>query len=405
MKKHPAISARTLILTILALPIFAFGQGTLTPPGAPAPTMKTLAQVEARTIINSTNTPGDATNSFIISAPGSYYLAGNITGVASKSGIQVSADDVTVDLNGFALIGVPSSGDGINVSGTRTNLAIRNGTVRGWAGDGIVTTGADNGRYHDLRLSANGGRGLACGPNSMVSNCAARGNSANGIQALGGSTISGCTAEANTGDGINALDGSSVSGCTALNNGTSGIVAGVGSLITACTAYANGQHGINVADSSNVNDCAVRSNGEDGIVTGFDCIVSRCAVRRNDGNGIVASTGNTVNECTVGFNGADGIVVEADCLITRNNCRQNGRLGSGSGIRVTGGSQNCIEANNATGNADIGFLLQTAGNILIRNTARANFANYAVTSGNTVGPIFPGSDPITTDNPWANLNY
>src|SRR6478735_5297203 len=80
----------------------AFGQGALTPPGAPAPTMKSLDQVEARTIVNSTNTPGDASNTFIISAPGSYYLTGNLTGVSGKSGIQINADDVSLDLNGFS---------------------------------------------------------------------------------------------------------------------------------------------------------------------------------------------------------------------------------------------------------------------------------------------------------------
>ena len=42
--------------------------------------MKTLDQVEARIIVNATNTPGDGTNSYIISAPGSYYLTGNIAG-------------------------------------------------------------------------------------------------------------------------------------------------------------------------------------------------------------------------------------------------------------------------------------------------------------------------------------
>src|SRR4051812_44068330 len=89
-------------------------QGPLAPPpGVPAPTMKTLDQVEPRREVNATNTPGNATNLFIISAPGSYYLSGNITGVAGKSGILISADSVTLDLNGFALIG-GGSGAGIS---------------------------------------------------------------------------------------------------------------------------------------------------------------------------------------------------------------------------------------------------------------------------------------------------
>jgi len=47
-----------------------FAQGSLTPPGAPAPMMKSLDQIEARTPIDAAHTPGDPNNQFIISAPG-----------------------------------------------------------------------------------------------------------------------------------------------------------------------------------------------------------------------------------------------------------------------------------------------------------------------------------------------
>src|SRR5262245_46218450 len=66
-------------LTILAVLPFAAlvlaprrlrAQGALTPPGAPAPTMKTLDQLEPRIPINATNTPGDATSVYKITVPG-----------------------------------------------------------------------------------------------------------------------------------------------------------------------------------------------------------------------------------------------------------------------------------------------------------------------------------------------
>ena len=56
----------------------AFAQGSLTPPGLPAPTMKSADQIEPRTIVNAVNTPGDANNLFIITNSGSYYLTTNL---------------------------------------------------------------------------------------------------------------------------------------------------------------------------------------------------------------------------------------------------------------------------------------------------------------------------------------
>ena len=90
-------------LLLSALPVFsfsAFAQGSLTPPGAPAPTMKTLQQVEPRTPISALP--------FTISNSGSYYLTANLTGAAGSDGITILASDVTLDLNGFTMTGVRS---------------------------------------------------------------------------------------------------------------------------------------------------------------------------------------------------------------------------------------------------------------------------------------------------------
>jgi hypothetical protein len=105
IKFHIAASVST-VLTLHS----ALGQGALTPPGAPAPVMKSLDQIEARTIVNSANTPGDGTNLFIISQPGSYYLTANVVpfrflGGTAKNGIEITANNVTLDLNGFAMQG------------------------------------------------------------------------------------------------------------------------------------------------------------------------------------------------------------------------------------------------------------------------------------------------------------
>ena len=93
MKKSAFLLPVALLLT--ALPCAA--QGPLSPPGAPAPTMKTLEQIEPRTPISSAG--------YVISNSGSYYLTSNLTAGAGEVGITVSADDVTIDLNGFTLTG------------------------------------------------------------------------------------------------------------------------------------------------------------------------------------------------------------------------------------------------------------------------------------------------------------
>src|SRR4051812_5162311 len=111
---------RLALLIVASGTVQLFAQGPLSPPpGVPTPTMKTLDQVEPRKEINATNTPPTGFSIFTISAPGSYYLSGNITGVSGKFGILIQVDDVDLDLNGFTLTGVSGSLAGIRAVGGR----------------------------------------------------------------------------------------------------------------------------------------------------------------------------------------------------------------------------------------------------------------------------------------------
>lgn len=106
-------------------------QGPLTPPGAPAATMKTLDQVEARTVVNAVNTPTDGASAFAITQPGSYCPTGNLT-VLSGNTTGISASAVTLDLNGFTIAstGAVANGKTINAV-TGQDLVIHLGYLRG----------------------------------------------------------------------------------------------------------------------------------------------------------------------------------------------------------------------------------------------------------------------------------
>ena len=198
----------------------AFGQGALTPPGAPAPTMKTLAQLDAKL---EPRTP-IAAIPYTISAPGSYYLTTNLTGVSGQSGITISNNNVTLDLNGFALTGVAGSFIGVVISGTWTNDTIRNGSISGWPGNGAdgfsFSANSRSECWEHLSVSANGGQGIYAG-NASVRDCLSFGNSGIGIFVSPG-FVTGCRAQNNGQSGIYVnLPGSQVIGNNCIGNNTS----------------------------------------------------------------------------------------------------------------------------------------------------------------------------------------
>jgi hypothetical protein len=105
MKRSLLDRASWAVSGALAIALIASFAGVVRggPLDPPAPPASTLPLVEPRTPIRQ---PASAAGfPIVISAPGSYYLAENITGVAGSAGIWIFANGVTLDLNGFALTG------------------------------------------------------------------------------------------------------------------------------------------------------------------------------------------------------------------------------------------------------------------------------------------------------------
>lgn len=204
MKTQCQLAALALFLTGLVGHFNVVrAQGSLTPPGAPVASMKSLDQIEPRIPVDSAHTPGDGSYLYIISQPGSYYLTNNINGVAAKYGIEITASRVTLDLNGFSLVGVSAAKSGIVVfSSTQTNIVIRNGSISGW---GVNYNGIEsNGRnvlYERLAISGNT-IGLQASTGSVIRDCIVSDNGLIGIYVTG----SGCVVMNNELIGNNTLN-------------------------------------------------------------------------------------------------------------------------------------------------------------------------------------------------------
>jgi hypothetical protein len=224
----------TLVTGVLALACgagYLVGQGSLTPPGAPAPIFKTLDQTEPRTPLSTAGTPGDADSVFRISVSGSYYLTGNLIAVAGKHGIEIAASGVTIDLMGFSLQGVAGSLDGIHLGGS-DDIHIHNGHVIGWAGAGLKSdVGSFNAMIEDIVFHNNAGGGIAVDDRALIRRCIVSGGTGVGIQTGDNAHISECTIQGAAGGGIVAGQNGIVRNCILQQNGLISIQTNAGNLI------------------------------------------------------------------------------------------------------------------------------------------------------------------------------
>ncbi len=367
--------------------------GPLDPPAGPVTSSyKTLNEVEPRTPIGPSTTPGDADALYRIVKPGSYYLTGPVTGVSGKKGIEIAVNNVSIDLCGFALEGVTGSLAGIDTTAGGNNLSVSNGVIRNWDADGIrlyVSTTARGYRLTNLHASGNAIAGFRVGAGAVFSDCASSTNGGDGFVVVGNGTMDNCSATGNTGTGYMMFYGSTLRGCSASENGA---------------------HGFRLNEYITAQGCSAYLNGQDGFSATFGCSITGCSSNKNTESGFDVGNGCTVSHCSAASNSADGITTSTGTFIINNNCASN----TESGIRVFG-SDSRIEGNNVRASLR-GINVDSVGNIILRNTAASNsVVNYSIVSGNvcyavtavttgTFNGSSGGAQPGSTD-PSVNFSY
>ena len=445
---------KTKILRSLALAAFlstinselstAFAQGSLTPPGAPAPTMKTLAQIEPRTPISSAP--------FTISIPGSYYLTTNV--FASSNAIVITANGVTLDLGGWTITSTApnaaTGGTAILLGGTPAlhDITILNGHIRGGVTNngGVFSGGGfNNGITYSLnspvnvlvsRVSVTGCLNLGIffinGDSDVVEFCTVRTIGFEGIQAsivksceavdcgnygIIGDQISDCSGAATgTGSGIYAT--TTAQNCSGQNtgNGTGlfaitaqncyGLNTGIGigmNVATAhncysgcvgsgtglvvifaaqnCVSESTGGSAINIGDGGTLTSCSAYISGT-GISAGKNCTIKDCTASNNSTNGIMAGQSCQISGCTVIGNGtnASGFGISVGSRSTVQNCTVNDNRGDG--ILAT---NDCMVLNNhashnALGSATAAGIHTSSTGSRIDGNQTRNNAAYGIKS-------------------------
>ena len=382
--------------------------GPLNPPsGAVGSTYKTLTEVEPRIAIDSTNTPGDADSTFKITQPGSYYLTGNVTGTATKKGIEIVSGggaQITIDLNGFTMTGTgaTSTQPAIYIDGAFAKVAVRNGAIRNWKqaiqhfiGGSIVVE--DVHAYGSLLIQFEL-------QNALVERCSAEEGLNHGFFVSSG-VLTDCTAKNNTGTGFTVNSASTiVRGCSAIGNDSGGFSLGQG---VAENCRAENNTGSGFINPGTMTNCIAISNSADGVSASFACVVRGCDIGSNGSDGIAVSSGSRIEGNSIFGSSAHGVnCTGSRTTIVNNTISSNGRgTGIFAGVFAAGGD-NCIDGNHITNmllaGDDFGIQVTGTSNLIVRNQISAVSTYFSIGAGNTSGG---SSTTPSTAGAWVNITY
>jgi parallel beta-helix repeat protein len=135
----------------------------------------------------------------VIDQPGAYIVTANLGPSPGQPCIYVSANFVTIDLNGFTLTGSPTSGNGIDGQGPdREAITVLNGTITEF-GNGMDLSTVADAEVRGVRAVHNRLFGIAVGGRGRVTDSIASDNGIGGIMVAGAGGINGnCIVSGNT---------------------------------------------------------------------------------------------------------------------------------------------------------------------------------------------------------------
>jgi len=228
---------------------------------------------------------------FKITKPGSYKLTSNLVVPANTDGIDILASDVTLDLNGFSIIGplVCTGNDPATCPAATAGVGIKAGGDEGTPGPGDV----------------------------KVFNGSVRGMGSNGIFLTGdGSLVQKVSAESNAGAGI--IVAGSVIDSSAIGNGSTGILA---SIVRDSEAASNVKDGIILDGRGGVATGDVSSlNGGRGILA-QNGSVTGSTMTLNKGAGLSAVCPSAILNNTIVANASSIETEDAGCVLENNGTR------------------------------------------------------------------------------------